>query len=425
MIKLLIIADDFTGALDTGVQFAASGADTLVTTNYQYDFNRGKQPEVLVMDAETRHRKPDAAYEIVLQLVKKANTIGIPHIFKKTDSALRGNIGSELQAVMDGSETNQLPFLPAFPKINRTTKNGIQYIDGKPVGESVFGKDPFEPVTCSYIPDIIRKQSEVEVEVVPSGKTATKDEKRKIIVYDTEEVSCLHKITEKLYRNNGLHIMAGCSGLAAELSKVIEFEGSHPSMPKLEEQLLVVCGSVNPITIEQLDFAEKYGFKRIRFSAEEKLNNRFWDSDEGKKQIHEILETGKYNKLLILDTNDKSDTDDTKQYAAIHNMDIEDMRIRISTSLGYLVRKLIEGGLHSTMLLTGGDTLLGFMNQIKVSELKPLGEIDPGTVLSDFDIEGKHYHVISKSGGFGSEDLLVKIAQMLKEDNEDVNKIYA
>jgi uncharacterized protein YgbK (DUF1537 family) len=106
-------------------------------------------------------------------------------------------------------------------------------------------------------------------------------------------------------------------------------------------------------------------------------------------------------------------------------MDIEDMRIRISTSLGYLVRKLIEGGLHSTMLLTGGDTLLGFMNQIKVSELKPLGEIDPGTVLSDFDIEGKHYHVISKSGGFGSEDLLVKIAQMLKEDNEDVNKIYA
>ena len=32
MVKLLIIADDFTGALDTGVQFAVSGAATLVET---------------------------------------------------------------------------------------------------------------------------------------------------------------------------------------------------------------------------------------------------------------------------------------------------------------------------------------------------------------------------------------------------------
>ena len=30
MISLLMIADDFTGALDTGVQFAASGVETRV-----------------------------------------------------------------------------------------------------------------------------------------------------------------------------------------------------------------------------------------------------------------------------------------------------------------------------------------------------------------------------------------------------------
>ena len=33
MVKLLIIADDFTGALDTGVQFAARGAATRVITD--------------------------------------------------------------------------------------------------------------------------------------------------------------------------------------------------------------------------------------------------------------------------------------------------------------------------------------------------------------------------------------------------------
>ena len=33
MIRLLIIADDFTGALDTGVQMAGCGAVTKVTTD--------------------------------------------------------------------------------------------------------------------------------------------------------------------------------------------------------------------------------------------------------------------------------------------------------------------------------------------------------------------------------------------------------
>ena len=38
MVRLLIIADDFTGALDTGVQFATRGATTRVVTNADYDF---------------------------------------------------------------------------------------------------------------------------------------------------------------------------------------------------------------------------------------------------------------------------------------------------------------------------------------------------------------------------------------------------
>ena len=63
MITLLIIADDFTGALDTGVQFAAAGAGVRVVTDIRYDY-RKSQPgvRVLVMDAETRHLDGRAAY---------------------------------------------------------------------------------------------------------------------------------------------------------------------------------------------------------------------------------------------------------------------------------------------------------------------------------------------------------------------------
>lgn len=50
--------------------------------------------------------------------------------------------------------------------MGRTTREGIHYINDVPVKDSVFGKDPFEPVTCSFVPDIIHQQSNIRVEVI-------------------------------------------------------------------------------------------------------------------------------------------------------------------------------------------------------------------------------------------------------------------
>ena len=116
MLLLLIIADDFTGALDTGVQFAAYGAATRVMVKDQVDF-ASCDAQVLVVDTETRHLPPEKAYQIVEELTRAACRAGIRYIYKKTDSALRGNIGAELAAVLQASNNRQLPFLPAFPKM--------------------------------------------------------------------------------------------------------------------------------------------------------------------------------------------------------------------------------------------------------------------------------------------------------------------
>lgn len=53
--------------------------------------------------------------------------------------------------MLDASEESFLAFLPAFPEMHRIVKNGVSYIDGMPITESVFGQDPFEPVTCSRV----------------------------------------------------------------------------------------------------------------------------------------------------------------------------------------------------------------------------------------------------------------------------------
>ena len=128
MVKLLIIADDFTGALDTGVQFAAGGAETRVVTNVEYNFeSAGEEVQVLVLDAETRHLKKEEAYEVVFRISRRAFESGVPYLYKKTDSALRGNVGAELKAVLDATGRPSIHFLPAFPRMNRNTRNGIHY----------------------------------------------------------------------------------------------------------------------------------------------------------------------------------------------------------------------------------------------------------------------------------------------------------
>ncbi|MBQ2617500.1 MAG: hypothetical protein IJF90_11650, partial [Synergistaceae bacterium] len=62
MLQLLIIADDFTGALDTGVQFSALGAKSLVVTEPDYDLKNAEGIDVLIFDSETRHVEPKKAY---------------------------------------------------------------------------------------------------------------------------------------------------------------------------------------------------------------------------------------------------------------------------------------------------------------------------------------------------------------------------
>ena len=140
MLRLLMIADDFTGALDTGVQLAAHGIPTQVVVG-QADLSACSST-VLVVDTETRHLSAAKAAEAVARLTRSAVENGVGCIYKKTDSALRGNIGAELAALLKASGARNLPFLPAFPQIGRTTKKGVHYIDGVPVTKAPSASTP-------------------------------------------------------------------------------------------------------------------------------------------------------------------------------------------------------------------------------------------------------------------------------------------
>lgn len=422
MVKLLIIADDFTGALDTGVQFASYGTLTRVITDNNFEMNSVSEDiQVLVIDAETRHLNENDAYEIIYKITTKAKKYGVQYIYKKTDSALRGNIGKELTAVLEASGDKTLRFIPAFPEMMRTTRKGIQYINGIPVHESVFGKDPFEPVVDSYIPDIIAKQSSVAVEIIESGRCSKEYSEPSIVVYDAESEKRLREIAKELKKENNLRVTAGCAGFAKVLSEVLELGGMDFIEHNYQNGFLVVCGSINPITQRQLNYGEEHGFKRIRLNTKQKLDNNFFITDEGEEVIEEWFQTCKNNKACIIDTNDMKGINETIEYGRKNNMNIEQIRYAVSDNLGLVVKKLFDKGIKNTILFTGGDTLLGFMKQMGIHEMKPICELVHGTVLSEIVINGEKQQVISKSGGFGTEDLLVKLSNKILHGRRKMN----
>lgn len=405
--KLLIIADDFTGALDTGVQFAARGARTHVVVDPDYPVEELKSGvQVLVLDAETRHLTGEQAYEVVFRAVRRALSAGFTHIYKKTDSALRGNVGAELTAVLDAANSGSLAFVPALPKMNRVTREGIHYIDGVPVADSVFGKDPFEPVTKSSVEEILHQGCRTRVALHGLGDREVTVPG--IQVYDAETQEDLQSIGEAL-GIDGIRFSAGCAGFASVVADLLLPPGEAPKPPKLEPGLFVACGSVNAVTLRQMEEAEKAGFHHIHLTPRQKLDADWAEGEEKREAVAHWLELAKSGRC-ILDVNDPKGCDDTMKYSELRHLDVEFRRKRISSNLAILVKAMLDGGLDGTILCTGGDTLLALMKQVGVSALVPVGELAPGAVLTRFRYRNKDYNIISKSGGFGAPDLFIKIS---------------
>ncbi len=416
MIKLLLISDDFTGALDTGIQFAQYGANTkiITTSNAREDLFIENGAEVLVIDAETRHLSDEQAYKTVYKLAKSAVKAGVSHIYKKTDSGLRGNIGSELKALLEACDEQFLPFVPAYPQMNRVTIQGYHYVDGQPIRESVFGKDPFEPVISSEVRNLFAYNS-TRVELFGQYKTYKTDFNIPTIgIFDAESDDDIQKIAEYLNDKNQLKIMAGCTGFASFLPKILNFKKREFKMPELNQSLLVMCGSVNPISKAQIVYAEKKGFGRVVLTPGQQLEKNYLSSREGARWLQTMENKFREYPVVMLDTG-ISDLDSVNTYIyEKKQMSLNDVRVTIASALGEVVKKLLDINCNHMLMIIGGDTLLGFFNQIRCNEIFPVCELEAGAVLSYINYRNQKLWIISKSGGFGKKDIIYQIAKKLK-----------
>lgn len=411
MIQLLVIADDFTGALDTGIQFRAKNTRVLIGPDSWKDMAAlAGSAQVLIADAETRHMAPEEAAQTVSSFVKEAVRLGIPRVYKKTDSALRGNVGAELAAALEASGLKRLHFVPAFPSMGRTTVGGIHRIDGVPVAESAFRDDPFNPVTCSSVADILKSQTEVPVTLVEKGGVGAD---AGILVYDAETDEDLQRIARTLAGDAELHLLAGCAGFASVLPELLDLEQEEEPSFRRGEGFFFLCGSVNRATVRQVEYAAERGFRVLSLSNSQKLNPAWSDGGIGNQALSQLFFHIPERYPVIVESFSDREAVPFRDFAAERGFDAERIRVSVSDSMGRLLKALLDLGLRRTFMVTGGDTLLAFMRAIGSAQLEPVTELLPGVVLSRVRYRGDVLQIISKSGGFGDQKLLTELNKML------------
>ncbi len=416
MERLLVLADDFTGALDTGVQFATYGARTEIITDVGIDLSQYSLADVLVIDTETRHVSEKEAYETVYRLTRKAVEAGITCLYKKTDSGLRGNLSGEVRAVLDASGEDFLAFLPAFPKMNRIVAGGVSYVDGTPIEQSVFGRDPFEPVTCSRIRDFFKGYEGLVKEYARPEELVIREGEKQIAVFDSATDEDLHAAADYLYGKGRLKVLAGCAGFASAMVKYLQISRAEKKPERLKKPLLIVCGSINDISKKQVDHAKKKGVEGITLTLEALLEKDYLHTQAGRKLVEDVAGICSRQGACILDTS--SDREEVNRYLTRELIPLEEARVYIADRISEILKIVLDTGLVSTIMVIGGDTLIHFVRKMKCRQISLLYELEKGVVYSSMSSKDKTLKVISKSGGFGKEDLLVRLIGMTGEAEE-------
>lgn len=425
MIKLLVISDDFTGALDTGVQFAGKGMKTKVLSYLPENKEalNQLQTQVLVIDAQTRHLDGREAYQKIWNLVHMAKEGGIPYIYKKTDSGLRGNIGKELEAALMAGKEPYLTFIPALPAMNRITVDGIHYVDGVPIHKSAFGRDPFEPVVSANVADLFHGVS-VKITEYKESSHYVRGEEREIGIFDASSETQIRTITKDLIKQNCLGVMAGCAGFASVLGDFLRLETQKVEIPVISDKMLILCGSINEITRGQIEYAEKKGMKRITMTPVQQFTPGYLNSEEGKTWLCQLKRDCEAGITCVIETG-ISDMEKVARYREQNHIPLEQARVTISRTLGGALKQLLEMGLEATLMIIGGDTLASFITEMHCGEITIYRELEQGTVLSSIKVKGKEQWIISKSGGFGEPELLMEVEKLVKKGGNKMLDQYS
>jgi uncharacterized protein YgbK (DUF1537 family) len=154
MPKILVIADDFTGAAEIGGLAHLFGLSVKIQTGIKEAVL--PEDDVLVLDTNTRSLDPTEAYKTITNLIDQLDVSAFDFVYKKVDSVLRGPIVPEIRAILTRLDLNHAVLVSANPSKGRIVKDGMYYINGVPIDKTEFQFDPEYPRKSPLVRDLVR-----------------------------------------------------------------------------------------------------------------------------------------------------------------------------------------------------------------------------------------------------------------------------
>lgn len=420
-----VIADDLTGANDTAMQFIKYGLRSLVLV----DFESAPQPtgdwDVIVLDTDSRSNSRKTAYKKVRKATRFLEEAGAHIFYKKIDSTLRGNIGSELDAVMDELNADISFVIPAFPATGRITLGGYQLVHGQLLENTEVAHDLLSPVKGSHVPTIIKRQTHrkvgqvglIEIQRTLDDLSDRVDELRakgfEILVFDAVTQGDLGRIASLHPDHHNLKVVCGPAGFAEELSKRTVSETGMP--------VLIVAGSLSQVTADQIKMLTLQPKTKI---VELDLVGILKARDPGKHRVREVADKAiktlsKGYDLVIRPKNPQTIYRELTKILPDLGDDLASAASKIILLMGEITHHIIKNTKISGLILTGGDTARGVCRAMKICAIAIDDEVLPGIPGGVVVGEGyERLRIVTKAGSFGEENALIEAVRFLKRRSQ-------
>lgn len=429
MPRLAVIADDLTGANDTGVQFGKFGLKTIVLLGELGTSALPEEADVIVADTDSRSATASVAFQRVENVCRFFCRKGIRSVYKKIDSTLRGNLGAEISAVCREYSPLVTVIAPAYPQNRRTTIGGHQLLAGMPVSLTEMAHDPKTPVAESWLPKILQSDTDhkvgmVSLQTVMQGPSAIRaamnqhlSEGTDWLVFDAVREEDLRHIAQAAVGFERV-LWVGSAGLAEQLPGIFQWtrDGEKKAVPVTAGPVLVVAGSVSEVTQRQIEtYVAKTGAGHVRADSVAAI---VAPSAESRRIISKAAPLLEKKNIVISCSNDRQVMARTAEAGKSIGIASHEIGVRIAAVLGQAVAGLAKQGVQG-LFLTGGETAVSSCQTLGAAGIEIISEVVPGIPLGR--LIGGPFHglpVITKAGAFGDEQAIIAAINVLKGQEE-------
>ena len=422
MLKVAVIADDLTGAADTGVLFVPVVEEMrLLTADRFSELGDRHTPDGVAVCTDSRSMDRDEAGQVVAQIAERLKTIGAELIYKKIDSCLRGHVGIEMLRLLDACPRRGALVVPAYPRLGRTTVNNTHYVLGVPVAQSEAGEDPVRPVMSSLLSENLALGHDepvgfVDISALIGGEAALAeainqelDKGRRLIAVDAATDEDLGLIADTALKFFPDLILSGSAGLAQAIAaRLVAPTGREYGCGRQDDlsglslpsgPFLFVGGSASAVLRTQLEtLAREHGLPLRTLDARQVLHGL---AISEKQEL--AAELAADNLIICLSPPEAGQERLPSQSLAL--------------ALGQFAADLVlnRGAALSAVFASGGDTAQAVLNSLGNPEIVINCVLAPGFIVSTLSsgpCAGLRF--LTKSGSFGDSAMLSDVYGRLR-----------